>query len=155
MSEARFWLLKTEPDVYSIDDLARDGQTSWEGVRNYQARNSMRDGMKLGDLVLLYHSNASPPGVVGLARISREAYPDETQFDSTSKYFDPGSKAEDPRWLRVDIALVEKLPRTVGLDEIKASPELVGLEVARKGSRLSVTPVTPAHFERIVAMARS
>lgn len=154
MSEARFWLLKTEPDVYSIDDLARDRQTAWEGVRNYQARNSMRDGMRLGDLALVYHSNASPPGVAGVARICREAYPDPTQFDSTSKYFDPGSKAADPRWLRVDIAFVEKLPRVVGLDELKAAPELAGLEVARKGSRLSVTPVSPEHFQRIVAMAR-
>lgn len=153
MSEARFWLLKSEPEVYSIDDLARDGQTSWEGVRNYQARNWMRDGMKLGDLVLFYHSNASPTGVAGVGRICREAYPDPTQFDSTSNYYDPGSKAEDPRWLRVDIAFVEKLPRVVPLDELKANPALVGLEVTRKGSRLSVTPVSPEHFALIRAMA--
>lgn len=152
MSEARIWLLKTEPDSYSIDDLARDGQTTWEGVRNYQARNWMRDGMRLGDRVLVYHSNAEPPGVAGVARICREAYPDPTQFDSTSKYYDEGSKAEDPRWLRVDVAFEQKLPRFVSLEALKAHPGLVGLEVTRKGSRLSVTPVSPEHAEIILRL---
>lgn len=152
MSEARFWLLKTEPEVYSIDDLAHDGRTFWEGVRNYTARNWMRDGMKLGDRVLIYHSNAEPPGVAGVARIVAEAYPDPTQFDSTSNYFDPGSKAEDPRWLRVDVGFESKLPRLVPLDELKAHPGLVGLEVTRKGSRLSVCPVSPEHFQIILGL---
>ena len=151
---ARCWLLKTEPETYSIRDLARDGATTWEGVRNYQARNSMRDDMKLGDPVLIYHSNASPPGVVGVARVSAEARPDPHAWDPTSKYYDPKASPDVPRWVLVEVAFVEELPRVVTLEELKADPALDGMEVTRKGSRLSVQPVSQAHFERVLALAR-
>lgn len=154
MSEARAFLVKTEPETYSIDDLARDGRTSWEGVRNYQARNLMRDEMKLGDPVLIYHSNAEPPGIVGLARVSREAFPDPTAFDPASKYFDEGGDPASPRWLMVELAFVEKFPRLLPLEALKADPALAGLEVTRKGTRLSVCKVSPEHLARILALAR-
>lgn len=155
MSEPRRWLVKTEPESFSIDDLAAAGRTSWEGVRNYLARNFMRDGMKLGDLVLVYHSNATPPGLAGLAEVAREAYPDPTAFDPKSKYFDGKSDPNAPRWVMVDLAFVEKFPRLIPLDELKALPELEGMEITRKGSRLSVSAVSPEHFERVLALARS
>ena len=150
---ARTWLVKSEPGVYSIDDLARDGQTSWEGVRNYLARNTMRD-MALGDLVVFYHSNANPPGAVGLARVVRTAYPDPAQHDSGSKYYDPKSPVDAPRWDRVDLGFVERWPSAVPLDALKSDPRLAGLEVARKGSRLSVTPVTAEHFAVLCTLGR-
>lgn len=154
MSTRRYWLMKSEPDVYGIDDLARDGQTGWEGVRNYQARNFLRDDCKEGDLVLFYHSNADVIGVAGLASVCREAYPDPAQFDPASDYHDPGSKPENPRWVRVDLAFVEKFPATLPLAALKADPALDGLLVIQKGQRLSVQPVTPEHFEHIVGRAR-
>ncbi len=144
--------MKTEPDVYSIDDLARQKVGGWEGVRNYQARNHMRD-MRRGDLVLVYHSNADPPGVAGVAEVHREAYPDPFQFDPKSEYYDPKSPPENPRWSSVDVAFVEKLPREVGLAELKAAPALEGMEVVRRGSRLSVQPVSAAHFRAVLKMA--
>lgn len=150
----RYWLMKSEPDVYSIDDLARDGSTGWDGVRNYQARNFMRDEMKVGDLVLFYHSNADPPGIAGVARVCREAHPDPTQFDPSSKYHDPKSDPDDPRWLMVDVEFVEKFPHLVSLAELKANPKLEGMYVTRRGMRLSVQPVEPAHFEEVVRMGR-
>ena len=149
--ERRYWLMKTEPDVYSIDDLAREKVGVWEGVRNYQARNFMRE-MRRGDRVLFYHSNASPPGVVGIAEVHREAYPDPFQFDPKSKYCDPKSCPEDPRWSAVDLTLVERFPREVSLAELKEAPALEGMEVIRKGSRLSVQPVSAAHFSAVAKM---
>ena len=149
----RFWLMKSEPDVYSIDDLARDGQTGWEGVRNYQARNFMRDDMKVGDKVLFYHSNAKPPGVAGVAEVCRAAYPDPAAFDPSSPYFDPKSKPEAPAWLRVDLRFVRRLPRLVPLDALKGDPLLSGMLVTLRGQRLSVQPVSPAHFDRVIALA--
>ena len=151
----RHWLMKSEPDVYSIDDLARDVRTGWEGVRNYQARNLLRDEMKLGDLVLFYHSNAEPPAVAGLARVCREAYPDETALDPSSKYHDPKSKPGDDRWLKVDVEFVEKFPRPVTLETLKSDPAFEGMYVIRRGMRLSVQPVEAAHFERVCALGRS
>lgn len=148
----KLWLMKSEPDVFSIDDLARDRRTTWEGVRNYQARNFMRDEMKVGDLVLYYHSNADPPGVAGVARVACEAYPDPTQFDPKSDYYDAGSKKDDPRWLMVDLEFVEKLPELVSLDRLKGEPALEGMLVIRKGQRLSVQPVEKKHFARVLAM---
>ncbi len=148
----RYWLMKTEPDVYSIDDLERDGVTCWEGVRNYQARNNMM-AMSVGDEVLIYHSNAKPPGVVGIARVVREAYPDHFQFDPGSRYFDPKSDPENPRWYMVDVAFVKKFDRVVGLPEIKADPELADMQLVRHG-RLSVQEVKPAEFRRIKKLAR-
>jgi predicted RNA-binding protein with PUA-like domain len=149
--EVRHWLVKSEPDVFSIDDLARDRTTSWEGVRNYQARNAMIE-MQLGDLALYYHSNAEPSGVAGICEVVKLAYPDPTQFDPKSEYHDAGSKPEDPRWKMVDVGFVEKLSRTISLDELKAEPALEGMIVLQKGTRLSVTPVTKAHFDHVRAM---
>lgn len=143
----QYWLMKSEPDVYSIDDLERDGSTCWEGVRNYKARNNMRD-MKLGDEVLYYHSNAKPPGVVGLARVCKEAYPDHFQFDEKSKYHDPKSNPDDPRWSMVDIEFVAKAGEVLGLPEIKEDAKLADMELVRYG-RLSVQSVKKAEFERV------
>ena len=148
----RYWLMKSEPDAYSIDDLERDGTEHWDGIRNYQARNLMRDEMAVGDRVLFYHSNAKPPGVVGIAEIASGAYPDHTQFDPDEKYFDPKSDPESPRWLMVDVRFVEKLPRLVSLHEIKATPRLADMVLVNR-SRLSVQPVTKQEFELIVDMA--
>jgi predicted RNA-binding protein with PUA-like domain len=146
------WLVKSEPDVYAIDDLARDRQTGWEGVRNYTARIHLR-AMALGDEVLFYHSNAQPSGVAGRARVARTAYPDLHARDPTSPYHDPDDTAEEPRWSMVDVAFVAKLPRVVTLAELKAEAALEGMEVTKRGSRLSVTPVTAEHFAHVLAMA--
>ena len=148
----KFWLMKTEPDVYSIDDLERDGTEPWEGVRNYQARNFMRE-MSDGDLAIFYHSNTKPPGAAGLCRVSREAYPDDTQFDKKSKYHDPKSKKEDPRWSLVEVAFVEKFAEPISLQALKDDPALEGMLVTQKGSRLSVQPVQKKHFKRVLNMA--
>lgn len=149
----KLWLMKSEPDVYSIDDLARDGRTSWEGVRNYTARNYLRDEMKLGDLVLFYHSGSPTPAVVGIARVCREAYPDPTQFDPKSAYFDPGARREAPRWMTVDVEFVEKLRHPVPLATLRKDGRLAGMPLLQKGQRLSVQPVSPAHFRRVLAHA--
>ena len=151
----RYWLMKSEPDAYSFDDLmAERGRTAcWDGVRNYQARNFMM-GMKAGDAVLFYHSNAKPPHVAGVARVAREAYPDHTQYDEKSKYYDPKSPADAPRWRMVDVQGVEKLPRPVSLDELKANPRLAGMRVIQKGQRLSVQPVSKKEFDEVLRMAR-
>jgi predicted RNA-binding protein with PUA-like domain len=147
----RYWLMKSEPDTYSIDDLERDGSTHWDGVRNYKARNNMR-AMKVGDEVLFYHSNASPPGVAGIARVCREAYPDPAQFDEKSKYYDAKSTRDDPRWDMVDIEFVAKADETVGLPEIKADGALADMELVRYG-RLSVQSVKKEEFDRVKRMA--
>lgn len=147
------WLMKSEPDVYSIDDLERDGRTMWDGVRNYQARNNMRK-MKEGDLVLYYHSRQSPPGVAGIARVVREAYPDPTQFDRSSRYFDDKSDEDDPRWWLVDIEFVEKFEEPVPLPDIKAEASLSDM-VLVNNSRLSVQPVARKEFEKVKKMAGS
>jgi predicted RNA-binding protein with PUA-like domain len=147
--------MKSEPDTFSIDDLASapNQTTMWEGVRNYQARNMMRDDMAVGDGVLFYHSNCATPGVVGIAEISREAYPDPTQFDPVSHYFDPGSKPDDPRWLVVDVRYVRKLDRTVTLAELKArADELGDFALVKRGNRLSVLPVSDEQWDRILSM---
>lgn len=148
----KHWLMKSEPEVYSIDDLRADGSECWEGVRNYQARNFMRD-MAEGDLALFYHSNAKPPGVAGICKIARTAYPDDTQFDEKSNYYDPKSKKEDPRWSMVDVAFVEKFDELVPLETLKNDPNLQGMRVTQKGSRLSVQPVDKAHFKRVLKLA--
>ena len=150
---SRCWLMKSEPEVYSIDDLARDGRTHWEGVRNYQARNFMRDDMRVGDRVLYYHSNADPTGVAGLAEVVRTGYPDPTALDPASDYFDPKATEADPRWVMVDVGFVEKFPRFVTLDDLRAAPGLDKMLVINK-SRLSVQPVTEAEFEIVVRMGR-
>ena len=147
---ARCWLMKSEPDVYSIDDLKRDGSTCWEGVRNYQARNLMRE-MEFGDAVLFYHSNAKPPGVAGLARISRTAYPDHFSWDPGHKYYDEKSSEETPRWWMVDIEYVDTLPKFVPLDELKSAPGLEEMVVTKR-SRLSVQPVRQGEYDTVVRM---
>lgn len=154
MAAMNYWLIKSEPDVFGIDDLEKAKREAWDGIRNYQARNFMRDGMEIGDLAIFYHSNAKPPGAVGLARVASDAYPDPTQFDETSKYHDPKSDPGNPRWMLRDFEFVEKFPRLVALTELKDEPALEGMMVTRKGTRLSITPVEPEHFEKIREMAR-
>lgn len=148
----RFWLMKSEPDSYSIDDLAADGTTHWDGVRNYQARNLLRDEVGVGDQVLFYHSRLRPPGVVGLAEVVKAAYPDHTAWDPDSGYFDPKSTPEAPRWFMVDIAFRRKFDRLISIDELKEHPQLAGMVLLHR-SRLSVQPVTPAEFRFILELA--
>ena len=152
------WLMKSEPDVFSFDDLKQSPRKTsmWEGVRNYQARNFMRDGMKKGDIVLFYHSNCKEPGIVGLAEISsKEAYPDPVQFDPKSTYYDPKSDREKPRWLVVDVTYKRALKRPVSLKEIKAHPKLQEMKVAQRGMRLSIQPVEDKHYKIIQALQES
>ncbi|HET9484772.1 MAG TPA: EVE domain-containing protein [Xanthomonadales bacterium] len=144
--------MKSEPDDFSIDDLARRKREPWSGVRNYQARNYMRDEMQVGDGVLFYHSSCAVPGVYGLARVASEPYPDPTQFDRRSDYHDPESRREEPRWHLVDVAYERTFARPVTLDMLKAEPKLDGLLALKRGNRLSITPVSTAHYRRIVAM---
>ncbi len=147
-----YWLMKSEPDAYSIDDLERDGREMWDGIRNYQARNMMRDDMKIGDEVFFYHSNCKEPGIVGIARVVSKPYPDPTQFDSKSKYYDPKSDPDDPRWCLVDVEFVRKTERNVTLSEIKSAKGLDGLILTRKGNRLSIMPVSKKHWNKILSL---
>lgn len=149
----RHWLIKSEPDVFSIDDLAKVRQEPWSGVRNYQARNFMWKDMNIGDLALFYHSNAKPPGIVGIARVASEPYPDPTQFDPTSEYFDLKATAASPRWWLVDFSFVRKFPSILTLDALKAHPQLRDMLVCQRGTRLSITPVETNHYKRVVAAA--
>lgn len=151
----RFWLMKSEPAAYSIEDLERDGATDWEGVRNYQARNFMRDEMKVGELVLFYHSNAEPSGVAGLARVSRGPTPDGTQFDPSSKQFDPSSQRHAPRWVHVSISFVERFDELVTLARLRAEKALAGMALLSPGQRLSVQPVEPPHFAHVLRLAKA
>ena len=147
---SRCWLMKSEPHTYSIDDLERDGRTRWDGVRNYQARNLMRE-MQVGDRVLFYHSNANPPGVAGLARVVRAAYPDPTARDPDGDYYDPKATDDEPRWYMVDIEYVAHLPELVPLADLKAAEGLEDMVVTKR-SRLSVQPVAPAECDIVLAM---
>jgi len=144
----RYWLMKSEPDAYSIDMLARDKTAPWTGVRNYQARNFMRDQMQKGDKVLFYHSSCDEPGIVGIAEVCKLAYPDETQFDRKSDYFDPKATRDNPRWLHVDVKFVKKT-RIISLDELRTHKALANMRVLARGNRLSITPVDPAEWEYI------
>lgn len=146
-----YWLMKSEPDAFSIDDLQTmsDQTEHWDGVRNYQARNMMRDDMKKGDLVFFYHSNCKEPGIVGIMQVVREGYPDFTAFDPESKYFDPKSDPANPRWIMVDIKFVRNLKRLISLTELKQYDELAGMQLLRKGNRLSITPVTEEQWSFI------
>ena len=143
-----YWLMKSEPDVFSFEDLkARPKQTEpWDGVRNYQARNYMRDAMKVGDLILFYHSNTKPPGVAGIAEVASAPYPDPTAFDKQSKYYDSKSDRHSPRWILVDVKYKADLKQFVSLESIKANPKLSEMRILQKGNRLSITPVTQAEF---------
>lgn len=151
----QYWLMKSEPDVFSIDDLARlpNRTTSWDGVRNYQARNFMR-AMQPGDQVLFYHSNANPPSVVGIAEVVKTAYPDATQFNPQDPHYDPGSRPGQPRWDVVDIRFVHKFETPLSLDVLRGQPRLKGMELLRKGSRLSVQPVRAAEWDQVTRLGR-
>jgi len=147
-----YWLMKSEPDVYSIDDMQKDGREMWDSIRNYQARNMMRDDMIIGDEIFFYHSNCKQPGIVGITRVASEPYPDPVQFDETSKYFDPRSTKETPRWILVDVEFVRKLSRNITLAEIKAEKSLEDMILTRKGNRLSIMPVEKQHWDRILGL---
>jgi predicted RNA-binding protein with PUA-like domain len=150
----RYWLMKSEPGAYSIDDLQREGRTFWHGVRNYQARNFMRDLMRPGDRVLFHHSNAKPPGVAGVASVARGGYPDHTARDPESPYFDPKASDDDPRWYMVDIAFEERFPKIVPLAALREAGGLEKMPVINK-SRLSVQPVTEEEFRIVAEMGRA
>ncbi|CAN5702686.1 EVE domain-containing protein [soil metagenome] len=150
----RYWLMKCEPAAYTIADLQRDGRTGWEGVRNFQARNFMRDGMQEGDGVLFYASNADPSGVTGLATIARAGYPDRYAFKQGHKYYDEASRKDSPTWYTVDIAFAERFPGTVSLETLKSMKGLEDMVVTRKGSRLSIQPVTKAEYDIVVRLGR-
>ena len=151
----RYWLVKSEPDCFSFDDLMRAPRrtTGWDGVRNYQARNFMRDDMRVGDGVLYYHSNANPPAIAGIAEVARVAYPDPTQFEPDSEYFDSKATPEAPIWMQVDIRGVEPLPHPLSLDQLRKVQELGRMELLRKGSRLSVQPVSPEEWAAVLELA--
>jgi predicted RNA-binding protein with PUA-like domain len=151
----RHWLMKSEPDVFSIDDLKRRKTSLWDGVRNYQARNFMTNDMAIGDAVLFYHSNAEPPGVAGLARVVGEAQPDPTQFERKSEYFEPRARRDRPVWYCVRVGFEERFDRVISLDEIRATPALKDMLLLRKGQRLSIQPVSERDFALLVKMGRS
>ncbi|MBU72147.1 EVE domain-containing protein [Spongiibacter sp.] len=150
----QYWLMKSEPDTFGIDDLAARPKATehWDGVRNYQARNMMRDQMKVGDQVLFYHSACKTPGVAGIAEVVREGYPDFTARDPESKYYDPKASEDNPRWYMVDVRFVRKLKRLIPLSELKANPQLEDMPLLRRGNRLSIMPVDPQHWQQILAM---
>jgi predicted RNA-binding protein with PUA-like domain len=151
-SNVTYWLMKSEPDTYGIDDLERDRMEPWEGVRNYQARNMIRDNMQPGERSFFYHSSCETPAIVGIVTIASRAYPDPTQYDPRSKYFDPKSTEESPRWFLVDVAFERKLKRPITLQELKEHPALTGFLLTRRGNRLSVFPVTEKHWELILSL---
>ncbi len=146
----RYWLMKSEPSEFGIDDLRREGHVAWFGVRNYQARNFMRDQMKLGDGVLFYHSSCAEPGIAGLAEVSKLAYPDESQFEAGGKYFDAKATRERPRWFNVEVRFVKRT-RLMPIAELREYPELANMRILAKGNRLSITPVDPDEWRFIVA----
>lgn len=150
----RYWLFKSEPDCFSIDDLRQRPKQieHWDGVRNYQVRNMLRDEVKPGDRVFFYHSSCQPPGIAGIAEVVKAGYPDFTAWDIHSEHFDPKSTAENPRWYMVDIKFIEKFPRLITLDEIKRNRDLKTMLVTRKGSRLSITPVTKEEWQVVLKM---
>ncbi|MBK1672591.1 EVE domain-containing protein [Ectothiorhodospira shaposhnikovii] len=148
-----YWLMKSEPDVFGIDDLERVRVEPWEGVRNYQARNMMRDGMREGDLAFFYHSNCKVPGIVGILRIVRAGYPDDSAWDPEHTYHDPRSTPDNPRWYRVDVGFERKFRDVIPLTDLKAAPELCDMPLVRRGNRLSIIPVTKAQWEFILSMA--
>ena len=149
-----YWLMKSEPGVFGVDDLAKQPEKAepWSGVRNYQARNFMRDDMRPGDLVFFYHSSCPQPGIAGIIEVSREAYPDKTQFDRNSEYFDPKATRESPRWFNVDVTLVKKT-RLVGIQELRSYPELASMQILKRGNRLCITPVTKAEWQFVMSLA--
>jgi predicted RNA-binding protein with PUA-like domain len=152
-----YWLFKSEPDTFSIDDLSKKPRQTehWDGVRNYQVRNMLRDEIQVGDLAFFYHSNCTPPGIAGVMKIVKKGYPDFKAWDPRSQYFDPKSTPQNPRWFMVDVCLVKKFSRFIPLNEIKSHPELEEMVVVRKGSRLSITPVTAKEWDIILDLGHS
>jgi len=150
-----YWLLKTEPNTYSIDHLKKEKIGHWEGVRNYQARNYLRDQLKVGDLAFFYHSNCETPGIVGLCEVVKEGYPDYFAWNPKSKYFDPKSTPERPIWFMVDVTFKEKFPTTLSLTELKTMSELSEMAVVQRGSRLSVQPVSEKHFRLLMTTIKN
>lgn len=151
----QYWLMKSEPDTFGIDDLAAmpNGTEHWDGVRNYQARNMMRDQMRVGDRVFFYHSNTKVPGIVGIAEVVREGYPDHTAFDPDAKYYDPKSDPDKPRWYMVDVKFVRRLKRTISLEELKGHADALGdFPLLRRGNRLSIMPVTKEQWDYILGL---
>ena len=144
-----YWLVKTEPETFSWEDLARDKKTVWDGVRNFQVRNMLRDDMRVGDLAFFYHSNCTPPGIVGIVEIVKKGYPDFCAWDPKSKYFDPKSTPQKPLWYMVDVKFVKKFKKMISLEELKANPKLKDLLINRKGNRLSITPITKTEWDVI------
>lgn len=153
MADHRCWLFKSEPGAYSIEDLKHDRTTFWDGVRNYQARNMLRDDIKKGDRVFFYHSNASPPAIVGIAKVVQEGYPDHTQFEQGHPKFDPKASPDNPRWYMVDIRFEKQFRNPIPIDRLRDMPELEGMELLRKGSRLSVQPVRKEEWDAIMSVA--
>ena len=148
-----YWLMKSEPDVYSIDHLAKQKKPEhWDGIRNYQARNFMRDDMQIGDRVFFYHSNCAEPGIVGVAEVCSEAYPDHTAFDPESNYFDPKSDPDNPRWMMVDVKFVKKLKRNVSLSELRDHKSIADMRLLQKGNRLSIMPVAKKEWDYILKL---
>jgi len=144
--------MKSEPDVYSIDNLAKDGREMWDSIRNYQARNMMRDDMRIGDEIFFYHSNCKEPGIVGIMKVASEPYPDPIQFDRKSRYFDEKSSKDNPRWILVDVEFVRKLSRNITLTEIKGEKSLEDMILTRRGNRLSIMPVEKKHWSKILSL---
>jgi len=147
-----YWLMKSEPDAYSIDDLKRDGRVPWDGIRNYQVRNMMRDDMRVGDKAFFYHSSCKVPAVVGIMRIASKPYPDPTQFDKKSKYYDPKSTEDEPRWILVDVEYQRHTKRPIPLSEIKNLPALEDFQLNKRGNRLSIFPVSKKHWDRVLGL---
>jgi predicted RNA-binding protein with PUA-like domain len=152
----KYWLMKSEPQVFSINDLEKSNNqtTFWDGVRNYQARNFIRDEMKVGDKLIFYHSNSEPPAAVGICEIVKEAYPDFTAFDSDNTHFDPKSKIDSPTWFMVDVKLIKKFSNTVSLELMRNNKKLVNMQLLKRGNRLSVMPITKSEFDEIVKLGK-
>lgn len=150
-----YWLFKSEPTTFSIDDLIKSPHqtTHWEGIRNYQVRNMLRDDIQVGDEVFFYHSNCTPPGIVGTMKIVKKGYPDASAWDKKSQYFDPKSSSENPIWYRVDVSFIKKFKKIISLDDIKQHPDLKNMLIVRKGNRLSITPVTAQEWKTILKMS--
>ena len=153
----QYWLMKSEPDEFSIDDLAAapDQTAHWDGCRNYQVRNMMRDQMQVGDRALFYHSNTKPPGVAGIMEVAREGYPDHTAFDPNDPHYDPKSDPDKPRWYMVDVRFLARMNRYVPLSELKARPELADMKILQRGNRLSITPITRKEWNTILKMGET
>lgn len=152
----KYWLIKSEPEEFSIDDLAKakNQTTYWDGVRNYQARNYIRDEMKIGDQVIFYHSNSEPPSAVGICQVVKEAYPDFTAFDTKNPHYDPKSKKDSPAWMMVDVKFVKKFKKSISISEIKSNKKLHKMKLVQPGNRLSVMPVKKEEFDEIVKMGK-